>query len=156
MKRKRKSLTEEELSELNELLDPILEPRLFHYGSDRREVARYDKRENMYDGDGTVYLLQMFENGELVNNRIGAYMILPGTGDSVGYHTHGTRKEQELYVVVHGEGVYKEKDIEGSDPRSFPVAKGSVTTVRGEACHAVENTGSEPLVIFVITTNEAG
>jgi hypothetical protein len=31
----------------------------------------------MYGGDGVVYLLQMFANAELVNNRIGAYMMLP-------------------------------------------------------------------------------
>jgi len=154
MKRNRKHLSIKEQSELDNLLDSILEPTLFHYGSDRRDVVRYDKRENMYDGNGTVYLLQMFHKGELVNNRIGAYMILPEKDDSVGFHTHGTRKEQELYVVIHGEGIYSEKDSEESVARSYDIRKGSVTTVRGEAYHAVQNSGSEPLVIFVITTNE--
>lgn len=154
MNRKRKSLTHEEKSKLNDILDPILSPHRFHYGSNRREVVRYDKRENMYDGNGTIYLLQMFEKGELVNNRIGAYMILPGKNDSVGFHTHGTRMEQELYVVIHGEGVYKEKDRAESELRHYSIEKGSVTSIRGEAYHAVENRGSEPLVIFVITTNE--
>ncbi|PKD44673.1 hypothetical protein [Rhodohalobacter barkolensis] len=154
MNRKRKSLTDEEKSELNNILKPILEPTLYHYGSDRRDVARYDKREGMYGGTGTVYLLQMFEKGELVNNRIGAYMILPGKSDSVGFHTHGTRIEQEFYVVLHGEGIYKEKDSAVGEARFFKIGKGTVTTVKGEAYHAVENSGSDPLVIFVITTNE--
>ncbi|MFO7799481.1 cupin domain-containing protein [Rhodohalobacter sp.] len=154
MKRERKPLSKKEKSELDNLLDSILDPTLFHYGSERREVARYDKRDNMYGGSGTVYLLQMFSKGELVNNRIGAYMILPEKGDSVGLHTHGTRKEQELYVVVHGEGIYSEKDSEAGKVRNYDIKKGSVTTVRGEAYHAVKNSGNEPLVIFVITTNE--
>ena len=55
-----------------------------------------DKRANMYDGTGTVYLLQMFEEGELVNNRIGAYMVLLTEQDSVGFHTHGNRGEQNV------------------------------------------------------------
>ena len=154
MKRERKPLSKKEKSELDSLLDSILDPSLFHYGSDRREVARYDKRENMYGGNGSVYLLQMFNKGELVNNRIGAYMILPEKGDSVGLHTHGNRKEQELYVVVHGYGIYSEKDSEEGDVRNYGIKKGSVTTVRGNGYHAVKNSGNEPLVIFVITTNE--
>jgi len=154
MKRQRKPLSNKEKSELDSLLDSILDPTLFHYGSNRREVARYDKRENMYGGSGSIYLLQMFNKGELVNNRIGAYMILPERGDSVGLHTHGTRKEQELYVVVHGDGIYSEKDSEAGSLRSCNINKGSVTTIRGEGYHAVENRGNEPLMIFVITTNE--
>jgi len=108
----------------------------------------------MYGGSWSIYLLQMFNKGELVNNRIGAYMILPERGDSVGLHTHGTRKEQELYVVVHGDGIYSEKDSEAGSLRSYNINKGSVTTIRGEGYHAVENSGNEPLMIFVITTNE--
>lgn len=151
---KRKPLTLEEKSKLDDLLKPIIDPTVFHLGSNRRKVARYDKREKMYGGSGTVYLLQMFNEGELVNNRIGAYMVLPGREDSVGLHTHGTRKEQEVYVVVHGSGIYTERANKQSDVRSFNIQKGSVTTVKGEAFHGVSNSSDQPLVIFVITTNE--
>lgn len=146
--------TSSEISWLNNLLEPYIIPRVHHLGSERTSVARYDKRKAMYGGKGVVYLLQMFQEDELVNNRIGAYMVLPENGVSAGFHTHGTRKEQELYVVIHGRGLYKEKDEWESTPRTYPVSTGSCTTVRGAAYHAVENTGDEPLIIFVITTNE--
>jgi oxalate decarboxylase/phosphoglucose isomerase-like protein (cupin superfamily) len=147
-------LTEFERNLLNGLVDPILEPVVYHFGSDQHHVKQYDKRENMYAGEGTVYLMQMFEEDELVNNRIGAYMILPSSADSCGFHTHGTRHEQEIYLVMHGEGVYLEKDEWEGAERSYPLSKGNLTTVRGDAFHAVKNTGDEPLIIFVITTNE--
>ena len=154
MARKRKELTNAEKTSINKLVETFITPNVYHYGTPPRGVARYDKRENMYGGDGTVYLLQLFGDGELVNNRIGAYMILPGFGDSAGFHTHGTRSEQELYVVMSGEGEYYEKDRADAEPRTFKIIKGSVTTVQGDAHHAVSNTGDEPLIIFVITTNE--
>ncbi|SMO84563.1 cupin domain-containing protein [Gracilimonas mengyeensis] len=150
----RTKLSEDEKEKLDNLLQPIVKAEVHHYGSDRTEVARYDRREQMYGGDGIVYLLQMFEPEELVNNRIGAYMILPTAKDSCGFHTHGTRKEEEIYLVMHGTGIYLEKDEWEAEEREYPISKGSITTVRGEAFHAVKNTGDEPLVIFVITTNE--
>ena len=146
--------TESEKSTLLELISPHIDPKVFHLGSDRTEVARFDKREKMYGGEGTVYLLQMFEKGELVNNRIGAFMVLPTSADSAGFHTHGTRKEQEIYMVLHGKGEYLEKDNWESEERIYPIQKGNLTTVRGDAFHSVRNTGNEPLIIFVITTNE--
>jgi len=147
-------LTDTEKSKLLSLIRPHIDPKVFHLGSDRTEVARFDKREKMYGGKGTVYLLQMFEDSELVNNRIGAFMVLPTDQDSAGFHTHGTRQEQEIYMVVHGEGEYLEKDAWESKERAYPVKKGNLTTVRGSAFHSVRNTGKEPLIIFVITTNE--
>ena len=150
----RTSLTKTEKEELHELLETIIQPTVYHFGSDRTGVARYDKRENMYGGEGVVYLMQMFEEDDLVNNRIGAYMILPEKGVSAGFHTHGTRNEQEVYVVISGEGKYFEKDDWESDARSYPITAGNLTTVRGDAFHSVVNTSDSPLVIFVITTNE--
>lgn len=110
----------------------------------------------MYGGNGVVYLLQMFEEAELVNNRIGAYMILPKKGTRAGFHTHGTRNEQELYIVIHGEGLYFVKENWESAINTVEIQKGSVTTIRGNGFHSVENSGNEPLNIFVITTNEPG
>ena len=150
----RTDLTSSERNKLNELLESILQPKVYHYGSDRTEVARYDKRVNMYGGEGVVYLLQMFKEDELVNNRIGAYMILPEKGTSAGFHTHGTRSEQEIYVVISGAGEYHEKDDWESKPRHYPLEPGNLTTVKGDAFHSVINTTDQPLVIFVVTTNK--
>jgi len=155
MKRKRKAITEEEKQQLDKIVEPYLNPVVHHLGEESRGVARYDKRVEMYGGKGTVYLLQLFNEAELVNNRIAAYMILPEKGVSAGFHTHGTRREQELYIVMSGSGEYHEKNSAHAEIRSVPIKKGSVTSVRGEAHHSVTNLGDEPLIIFVITTNES-
>lgn len=154
MPRTRLPLSDDEKQRLDDLLEEVIDPTVHHYGTAPRSAVRYDKREEMYSGSGTTYLLQMFDDGELVNNRIGAYMVLPTVEDSVGFHTHGDREEQEVYVVMHGRGTYLEKDHAEGEARRYPIEKGTITTVRGPAYHAVENTGDEPLVIFVITTFE--
>jgi oxalate decarboxylase/phosphoglucose isomerase-like protein (cupin superfamily) len=154
MSRKRLPLSPDEKRRLDALIDDAIDPTVHHYGTEARSAVRYDKREEMYGGTGTVYLLQMFEEEELVNNRIGAYMVLPTGADSVGFHTHGDREEQEVYVVMRGRGTYLEKDHAEAEPRRYPVEAGTITTIRGRALHAVRNAGDEPLIIFVITTFE--
>lgn len=64
------------------------------------------------------------------------------------------RTEQELYVVISGEGEYSEKDSLESTPRNYALKHVSLTTFRGDGFHSVTNTTDRPLVIFVITTNE--
>lgn len=154
MSRKRLPLSPDEQQRLDTLLDEAIDTTVHHYGAEPRSAVRYDKRKEMYGGSGTVYLLQMFEDDELVNNRIGAYMVLPSKEDSVGFHTHGDRNEQELYVGMHGRGTYLEKDHGDGEPRSYPIEEGTITTIRGAAHHAVRNAGDKPLIIFVITTFE--
>lgn len=153
MSRSREPLTDTEKQQVDALVQEYLTPKVHPLGTSARTVSRYDKRKAMYDGTGVVYLLQLFRPDELVNNRIAAYMVLPTDDDSVGFHSHGDRNEEELYVVMHGTGVYLEKDDAESEPRRIDIGPGSVTSVKGEALHAVRNTGAEPLIVFVITTN---
>ena len=72
--------------------------------------------------------------------------FLPGRGTSAGFHTHGPRKEQEIYCVVHGEGIYR--DMDGATKqvvREQEVRRGSVTSVQGPGFHSIVNTGSRPV-----------
>lgn len=147
-------MSPEEILVLEELLSTYLDPKRFHLGSIDNTARSYDKRPQMYGGEGTVYLLQMFGAGELVSNRIGAYMVLPTSEDSCGFHTHGTRHEQELYIIMHGEGEYHEKETTDSEARVIKLRKGNITSIKGDAYHAIKNVGKEPLIIFVITTYE--
>jgi mannose-6-phosphate isomerase-like protein (cupin superfamily) len=124
------------------------------FGKAPRSVVRVDKRDPMYGGNGIVYLLQMFNAGELVNNRIGAYMVLLNKNDQAGFHTHGDRDEQEIYVVINGEGEYSDKADENGEIRQQKIIRGSITTVNNNGFHSVKNTTDEPLIIFVITTNK--
>ena len=137
-----------------EIVSQYLDLTVTPFGNDVRTVVRVDKREAMYNGNGTVYLLQMFGVEELVNNRIGAYMVFLNKDDQAGFHTHGTRNEQELYIVMQGEGEYADRAGVTGTIRTRKIKKGSITAVNGIGFHSVKNTTNEPLIIFVITSNE--
>jgi mannose-6-phosphate isomerase-like protein (cupin superfamily) len=141
-------------NEVVEIISKYINLSVTPFGQATRTVVRVDKRSLMYGGNGIVYLLQMFDQNELVNNRIGAYMVFLKKGDQAGFHTHGTRNEQELYIVMHGEGEYSDKAGENGQIRKQKIKKGSITSVQDEGFHSVINTSNEPLIIFVITTNE--
>lgn len=140
------------IDEVSKYIDITLTP----FGKPQRTVIDVEKRNPMYGGNGVVYMLSVFEKGELVNNRIGTYMVLLNKGDQAGFHEHGTKKEQELYVIVHGQGEYMER-VGGLDniTRRFDLKKGNLTSIQGDGnYHSIINTGDEPLIIFVVTTYE--
>lgn len=139
------------IDEVSKYIDITLTP----FGKPQRGVIDVEKRDPMYGGNGVVYMLSVFEKGELVNNRIGTYMVLLNNGDQAGFHEHGTKKEQELYVLVHGEGEYIERESQDKITRKFNLKKGNVTSIQGDDnYHSIINTGDEPLIIFVVTTYE--
>ncbi|MCC3217718.1 cupin domain-containing protein [Chryseobacterium sp. X308] len=123
------------------------------FEKEERTITRLEKRENMYGGSGTVYMIQMFDQKELANNRLAAYMVLLNKGDESGFHTHNQRNEQELYVVVHGTGEYRERTGTDGPIRKKVLQKGDITAISSVGYHSIENTGDEPLIMFVITTN---
>ncbi len=123
------------------------------FGKPVRTVFDVEKRDPMYDGNGVVYMLSLFEKGELVNNRIGVYMVLMNNGDQAGFHEHESKKEQELYVILNGQGEYIERVGLDKETRRMTLTKGNVTVIQGQDnYHSIINTGNEPLIIFVITT----
>ncbi len=139
------------LKKVSEYIDITLTP----FGKPQREVINIEKRDPMYGGDGVVYMLSVFEKEELVNNRIATYMVLMNKGDQAGFHEHGTKKEQELYIIVHGQGEYIERVGFDNITRKFDLKKGNVTSIQGDNnYHSIINTGDEPLIIFVVTTYE--
>lgn len=123
------------------------------FGKNERTITRIDQRKNMYGGKGTVYMIQMFDQSELANNRLAAYMVLLSKGDESGFHTHYERNEEELYVVVHGTGEYRERNGTQGAIRKKTLQKGDITAINSIGYHSIENTGNEPLIMFVITTN---
>lgn len=139
------------IDEVSKYIDISLTP----FGKPQRGVIDVEKRDPMYDGNGIVYMLSVFEKGELVNNRIGTYMVLLNKGDQAGFHEHGSKKEQELYVIVHGKGEYIERIGVNNITRRFELKKGNVTSIQGDNnYHSIINSGDEPLIIFVVTTYE--
>lgn len=144
-----------EHQEVLEKVSKYVDINLTPFGKPQRSVINIEKRDPMYGGNGVVYMLSVFEKGELVNNRIGLYMVLLNKGDQAGFHEHGTKKEQELYVIVHGEGEYMERVGENDITRKFNLKKGNLTSIQGDNnYHSIINTSDEPLIIFVATTYE--
>lgn len=146
---------EEEKKQILEIVSQYIDITLTPFGKPQRSVIDIEKRDPMYDGSGVVYMLSIFEKGDLVNNRIGTYMVLPSKGDQAGFHEHGSKKEQELYVLVHGQGEYIEREGLNNITRKFNLKKGNITSIQGDNnYHSIINTGNEPLIIFVVTTYE--
>lgn len=142
-----------ENNEIIKLVSQYIDLSVTPFNKPERTVVRVDKRDPMYGGNGIVYLLQMFDEGELTNNRIGAYMVFLNKGDQTGFHTHGTRNEEELYIVMHGEGEYLEMTKKDGIIREKNLKKGSITAMSGEGFHSLTNTTDSILIVFVITTN---
>lgn len=141
--------------EVLDIVSKYADITLTPFGKAQRGVIDIEKRDPMYGGNGVVYMLSIFEKGELVNNRIGTYMVLLNNGDEAGFHEHGSKKEQELYIIVHGEGEYTERIGEDNITRKFNLKKGNITSIQGDNnYHSITNTGDEPLIIFVVTTYE--
>lgn len=144
-----------EANQVIERVSQYIDLSVVPFGQDKRSVVRVDPRQPMYGGDGIVYLLQMFAEDELINNRIGCFMVFLNKSDQAGFHDHGPRGEEEIYVVMHGEGEYSDKAGEDGEIRTQKITKGNITVVSNEGYHSVQNTTDEPLIIFVITTNKA-
>ena len=149
-----KNWTDEEkavLDSVSKYIDLTVVP----FGKPANTVLEIEKRDPMYGGNGVVFMFSLFEKNALVNNRIGVYMVLPNKGDQAGFHEHGSKKEQEIYVIVNGEGSYTERLGLENETRTLQLKKGNITCIQGDNnYHSITNTSDEPLVIFVITTYE--
>lgn len=146
---------EEEKKHVLETVSKYIDINIVPFNRPTNGVLEVVKRDPMYGGNGIVYMLEIFGKGELVNNRIGVYMVLLNNGDEAGFHEHGSKKEQELYCIIHGQGHYTERIGKDKVIRSFDLKKGNVTSIQGnDNYHSIVNTGNEPLIIFVVTTYE--
>lgn len=141
-----------EANQVIERVSQYIDLSVVPFGKDKRSVVRVDTRKPMYGGEGVVYLLQMFDVDELINNRIACFMVFFSKNDQAGFHDHGPRGEEEIYVVMHGEGEYSDKAGDDGEVRTHKIIKGNITAVSNEGFHSVRNTTNEPLIIFVITT----
>ncbi|MBL4561054.1 MAG: hypothetical protein JKX79_08730 [Labilibaculum sp.] len=142
-----------EANQVIERVSQYIDLSVVPFGKDKRSVVRVDTRKLMYGGEGVIYLLQMFDVDELINNRIACFMVFFSKNDQAGFHDHGPRGEEEIYVVMHGEGEYSDKAGDDGEIRTHKIVKGNITAVSNEGFHSVRNTTDEPLIIFVITTN---
>ena len=107
------------------------------------------ERKDVAGGHGSVFTEYAFTRDKALKDQaikeVSWLRIMPG--DSIGYHQHVTN--EDTYVIVSGEGVFKDKD--GKDK---PVKAGDVTIVRKGESHGIANTGKEPLVIVDVIAEQ--
>ena len=107
------------------------------------------ERKDVAGGHGTVYGEYAFTRDkagkEQAFKEVSWLRLEPG--DSIGYHQHVTN--EDVYVIVSGEGVFKDKD--GKDK---PVKAGDVAIVRKGESHGIANTGKVPLVFVDVIAEQ--
>lgn len=103
---------------------------------------REDICKNMRGGAGTVTVRHFFEKEEMrTHTRLCATLIIP-SGAGIGSHQH--LKEDEIYIVVRGQGM-----LDDGLSQTRVVAGDAVLTGNGES-HAISNDGDEDLEIIAV------
>lgn len=114
-----------------------------------KETLIKGERKEAGGGRGTLYGEYAFTRDKATRDQavkeVSWLRLMPG--DSIGYHPHATN--EDVYVIVSGEGVFKDKD--GKDK---PVKAGDITIVRKGESHGIANTGKEPLVFLDVIAEQ--
>jgi mannose-6-phosphate isomerase-like protein (cupin superfamily) len=111
-------------------------------------LQKIDKKE-AGGGQGTLSGAYAFTRDKATKDQaikeISWLTLLPGA--SIGYHKHVTN--EDTYIIVSGEGVFKDKD--GKD---YAVKAGDVTIVRKGESHGLVNSGKQPLVFVDVIAEQ--
>ncbi|HEX3045176.1 MAG TPA: cupin domain-containing protein [Bacillota bacterium] len=99
-------------------------------------------RERMRGGNGTIVIKNLFKQGELKGKaRLVAEITIP-PGGSIGFHQHD--QEEEIFYFLSGQGRVTDQEVVKE------VTAGDAMLTGGGNGHAVENTGTDPLVLIAI------
>ena len=107
------------------------------------------ERKEVAGGHGSLYADYAFTRDKATKDQAikEVSWLRLNPGDSVGYHQHVTN--EDVYVIVSGEGVFKDKD--GKDK---PVKAGDIMIVRKGESHGIANSGKEPLVFVDVIAEQ--
>lgn len=102
------------------------------------------RRENLQGGEGGAWNRYAIAPHEELQ---GSHFRMVGTikldpGAEVGEHEHLTN--EELYVILEGEGIYTE------DKEEVKVGPGDVLILQRAHSHAIRNTGKGPLTFLAV------
>ena len=100
-----------------------------------------------HGGSQAIFASRMLTCADLGANHVDMVIVPPGA--DIGMHTH-SKSNQELYIVVSGEGVMT---VDGKEARVGP---GHVVVNRPGGTHALRNPGSEEIRIVVVEVPEPG
>ena len=114
-----------------------------------KETLIKGERKDVAGGHGTVYGDYAFTRDRALKDQAikEVSWLRLNSGDSVGYHQHVTN--EDVYVIVSGEGVFKDKD--GKDK---PVKAGDIMIVRKGESHGIANSGKEPLIFVDVIAEQ--
>lgn len=108
----------------------------------RAEEMMMDIRERMMGGKGSVQILHLFSRDELTGKcRLFARVTLE-PGCSIGTHAHD--REEEVYYILSGSATVNDN---GNIRELCP---GDAVITGNGACHSIENTGSQDLVLMAV------
>ena len=100
-----------------------------------------------HGGSRSIFARRMLTGADLGANHVDLVIVPPGA--DIGVHTHAL-SNQELYIVVSGEGIMT---VDGKEARVGP---GHVVVNRPGGTHALRNPGSEEIRIVVVELPEPG
>ena len=107
-----------------------------------RPETTVELRKNMRGGQGTIMIRHLFKQEELTGKaRMVAEITIP-VGGTIGFHVHD--QEEEIYYFISGRAKVLDQD------ETREVGAGDALLTGGGKGHAVENIGSEPLVIMAV------
>lgn len=101
-----------------------------------------DVRENMRGGAGRAAIAHVAQSDTLPKNVRLAAAITLEPGCSIGWHVH--EKETEIFYFTCGAGMANDNG------ETVAVSAGDCMITPHGCGHAVENTGTEPLVFFAV------
>ena len=114
-----------------------------------KETLIKGERKEVAGGHGSLYADYAFTRDRALKDQAikEVSWLRLNPGDSVGYHQHVTN--EDVYVIVSGEGVFKDKD--GKDK---PVKAGDIMIVRKGESHGIANSGKEPLIFVDVIAEQ--
>lgn len=99
-------------------------------------------KENHLGGRGRLTMEKLID-GEQLNGKCGLFAkVTMDPQASLGYHEH--HGETETYYILSGQGIYDDNGTK------VPASAGDVFFCEDGCGHAIENTGSEPLVFIAL------
>ncbi len=97
-------------------------------------------------GKGECYVYDIVSREDLLGHgRLFAKVVIP-PGSSIGFHTH--HNETEPYYILSGEG-----DFTDEDGSVVKVHAGDICTIPEGGSHALENNGTEDVVMIALIYN---
>jgi mannose-6-phosphate isomerase-like protein (cupin superfamily) len=104
------------------------------------------KLQPIHEGKGLGHNARVFDKSDFDTSLSFINYTVMEPGSSIGVHPHG--ENEEVYVVLAGSGIMTVND------ETRPVVPGDIILNKPGWQHGLENTGGEPLKLFIFEVNK--